>query len=106
MSEIDMKRLEAAIEQRHRNLSAAEAQRAAHRVRALGPESLARGLHVQRIRLNLSQRQAAELIGVQHMTYHNWELGRYWPTSIYLPLIAEAFGCGIAELFLEEVQDA
>lgn len=96
---------EAVINIRHRQLSTAEAANAARRVRELGPTSLARGLHAKRMKLGFTQRKAAKLIGVEHMTYHHWELGRYWPSSIYLPLIAEAFCCGIADLYLEEGGD-
>lgn len=102
MSEFDMDAYEVVLKIQHKKLNSADAHRAAHRVRELGPESLARGLHAQRLKLGFTQRKAAKLIGVEHMTYHHWELGRYWPSSIYLPLIADAFCCGIADLYLEE----
>lgn len=103
--DLNLSAYEAAVNIQHRQLSTAEAANAARRVRELGPESLARGLHAKRLKLGFTQRKAAKLIGVEHMTYHHWELGRYWPSSIYLPLIAEAFCCGIADLYLEEAQE-
>ena len=103
--DLNMSAYEAAMNLRHRQLNATEAANAARRVREIGPTSIARGLHVQRKRLGITQREAARRIGVEHMTYHHWELGRYWPSSIYLPLIAEAFSCGIADLYLKEADE-
>ncbi len=103
--DLNLNAFEAVINFQHRHLSTVDAANAARRVRELGPTSIARGLHAKRQKLGITQREAARRIGVEHMTYHHWELGRYWPSSIYLPLIAEAFCCGIADLYLEEGGD-
>lgn len=47
----------------------------------------------------LSIRDAAKLIGVHEGTYRNWQSGRNWPSSLYLPQMAKVFGCSIEELF-------
>lgn len=64
-----------------------------------------RGLQACRNRTGLTQRQAAAAIGCPHATYRNWEGGANWPSSIWLPLIAEAFRCSIIELYFGPVQE-
>ena len=60
------------------------------------------GLQACRNRTGLTQRQAAAAIGCPHATYRNWELGTNWPSSLWMPLIAEAFRCSIEELYLPQ----
>ena len=42
---------------------------------------------------------AAAAIGVRTVSYRNWADNRHWPNSVFLPQIAEAFGCSLEELF-------
>ena len=58
------------------------------------------GLQACRNRTGLTQRQAAQAIGCPHGTYRNWELGANWPSSLWMPLIAETFRGSIEELYL------
>lgn len=60
------------------------------------------GLQACRHRTGLTQRQAAAAIGCPHATYRNWESGTNWPSSLWMPLIAEAFRCSIEDLYLPQ----
>lgn len=71
-------------------------------VRQYGTRSIAQGLREQRKRAGLSQGELCSRIGADRRTYSNWEAARYWPNSYWLPLIAEALGCTIEDLFLPE----
>lgn len=48
----------------------------------------------------LTQTQAADAIGCQRVSLAFWEQGRQWPSSVWLPRIAAAYGCSMEELFL------
>ena len=60
----------------------------------------ARALRTQRKKAGLSQAALCSVIDVDRRTYSNWETARYWPSARWLPLIAEALGCTIEDLFL------
>lgn len=76
------------------------AKQAAGFVRQYGTRSIAQGLREQRKRAGLSQNELCRRIGADRRTYSNWEAARYWPSALWLPLIAEALGCTIEDLFL------
>lgn len=48
----------------------------------------------------LSQEQAAEKIGCRRCSLQFWEQGRQWPSSVWMPRLAAAYGCSMEELFL------
>ena len=58
------------------------------------------GLKACRKAAGLTQHEAANAIGVCPVSYQEWEHGRYWPSSRWLPLIAAAFHVGLEELYL------
>ena len=72
---------------------------AAAEMRATSPNGLV-NLKARRLQCGLTQRELAARIGTKHGTYRNWEEGRFWPVSYWLPLLAEALHCSIEELFL------
>lgn len=49
----------------------------------------------------LSQKEAAERIGVTSAAICNWEKGIRSPRTQLLPIIASVFGCKISDLFEE-----
>ena len=58
------------------------------------------GLKACRKAAGLTQHEAANAIGVCPVSYQEWEHGRYWPSSRWMPMIAVAFGVSLEELFL------
>lgn len=58
-------------------------------------------LELRRVVLDLTQEQAAELIGVPLGTYGRWERGTHKPMKVYKRMIAEAFSIEEEELFTE-----
>ena len=52
-----------------------------------------------RIRFGLSKCELARYIGVDSATIRNWENGKYYPISVYLPAIADRFHVSIDYLF-------
>lgn len=52
-----------------------------------------------RLAANLTQKQAAELIGVRQSAISMWETGLYYPRMGLLPDIAKAYGCSVNDLF-------
>ena len=57
-------------------------------------------LGARRRAAGLSPVKAADQIGLCRITLTHWEQGRYWPSSIWLPKLAAAYGCSIEELFI------
>jgi transcriptional regulator with XRE-family HTH domain len=56
-------------------------------------------LAIRRVALDLTQQQAADLIGVPIGTYGRWERGSHAPMKVYKVLISQAFQIDEAELF-------
>lgn len=54
-----------------------------------------------RARAKLTQADIAEKIGVSIPQVSRWETGKDAMTSVRLPLIAEAYGCKVGEIFGE-----
>lgn len=63
-------------------------------------EGMRPGLKCCRLAAGITQKAAAEKIGVPAPTLRQWEQGRHWPSSYYLPLLAETYGCSIEALYL------
>ena len=57
------------------------------------------GIHALREGLGLTQKELAERIGVSDKTVSKWETGRGLPDISVLPLLAEALGVSLSELF-------
>ena len=55
-----------------------------------------------RIRFGLSKCELARYIGVDSAPIRNWENGKYYPISVYLPAIADRFHVSIDYLFGRE----
>lgn len=53
----------------------------------------------RRTALGLTQEDLAGRLGVDRSAVAYWETGARTPTTDRLPQLAEALGCGIAELF-------
>ena len=70
---------------------AAEEVKKSHGLRYLKERRICRGL---------SLRQTAELVGVTPATYAYWERAKGYPSSYYMPLVAEVLRCSIEELYL------
>ena len=54
----------------------------------------------------MTQEDLAARLGVDRSTVTQWETGARTPTTDRLPLLAQALGCGIAELFSPPVENA
>lgn len=52
-------------------------------------------LAAARVNAGLSQKQAAELLGVSNKTLCKWEIGTAFPTTEKVALICEVYGCPI-----------
>ena len=65
------------------------------------PEQLTwnKKLEIRRVTLDLTQEQAADLIGVPIGTYGRWERGNNKPIKVYEKAIAEAFEIEAFEIF-------
>lgn len=63
-------------------------------------EGMRPALKCCRMAAGLTQKAAAEKIGVAPPTLRQWEQGRHWPSAYFLPLMAEAYGCSIEALYL------
>lgn len=63
------------------------------------PQTWSKTLEIRRCELDLTQQQAAELIGVPLNTYGRWERGQAFPLSIYRKQIARAFNMKESEIF-------
>lgn len=61
-----------------------------------------RNIRDLRIRFGLSKCELARCIGVDSETIRNWENGKYYPISVYLPAIADRFHVSIDYLFGRE----
>lgn len=55
-----------------------------------------------RLNANLTQKQAADVLGIDQATVHLWEAGKTKPRASLLPAIAKLYGCTVDELLKEE----
>lgn len=53
-------------------------------------------LRIQKFR---SQKALCRHCGFDRTTYNSWEIGRHWPSAKNLPILADALGCTIDDLF-------
>ena len=60
---------------------------------------IARNIKNMRHEKRLSQGKLADMIGCSLGTVYDWERGKYAPSTIYLPAMADVFGCTIDALF-------
>lgn len=56
-------------------------------------------LKVARIQAGYTQKELAEIIGVEQAHYSRWETGVHEPISVYKEKIAEALGCNVERLW-------
>lgn len=57
-------------------------------------------LAAARVNANMTQRQAAEAIGVDKTTIVSWEKGRTYPNSILLHRLSDIYQIPIGNIFL------
>ena len=62
-------------------------------------ERLANRLREERVRLNLTQAELAELVGVSRKTINTVENGVFIPSTVLALLLARAIGRSVEELF-------
>lgn len=62
-------------------------------------EIIARNIKNMRHKRGISQGKLADMIGCSLGTVYDWERGKYAPSTIYLPAMADVFGCTIDALF-------
>ena len=65
------------------------------------PDKWNKQLELRRVTLDLTQEQAAELIGVPLGTYGRWERGSHKPMKVYQKQIAQAFEIDECDIFNE-----
>lgn len=53
----------------------------------------------KRKKINMSQKELADKVGVDRTSIAKWESGAAIPAALKLPKIAEVLGCSIDELF-------
>lgn len=59
-------------------------------------------LMIRRITLDLSRKEASELIGVNPVTYRRWENGESLPITSHKKMIAQAFEINELDIFGED----
>ena len=57
-------------------------------------------LEAARVNANLTQKMAAERIGVDPSTLRNWESGRNAPDAYKFKALCELYGCPMDAIFL------
>lgn len=57
------------------------------------------GIKQKREALNITQKQLADLLGIERSTVAKWEAGAAFPSAGKLPRLAEVLGCTVGELF-------
>ena len=62
-------------------------------------KELANSIRSLRLKQNMTQAQLAQVLGVQYQTVSKWETGATLPNTAMLPLIADALGATIDQLF-------
>lgn len=62
-------------------------------------EVIARNLKNMRNAKGLSQAELAEIVECSPYSIYDWEKGRFAPSAVYLPKMADVFGCTIDALF-------
>ena len=62
-------------------------------------ERLANRLREERVRMNLTQAELAELVGVSRKTINTVENGVFIPSTVLALLLARAIGRSVEELF-------
>ncbi len=65
---------------------------------------LAANIQMYRKKSGLTQEELAEKLGVSFQAVSKWENGKCSPDIMFLPIMADIFGCYIDELFGREVK--
>lgn len=65
-----------------------------------------KNLALMRERAKLTQRELADVLGVERSTVAKWESGAAYPRASQLPALAKALGCSIDELYSREEERA
>ena len=56
--------------------------------------------------LKMTQRELADILGVERSSIAKWESGSAYPRASQLPALAKALGCSIDELYSREEESA
>lgn len=62
-------------------------------------------LKVERAKMNLTQQQLADKVGVSRQTINSIEGERYVPSTVLALKISEIFNCAVNEIFILEKDD-
>ncbi len=62
-------------------------------------------LKVERAKMNLTQQQLADKVGVSRQTINSIEGERYVPSTVLALKISEIFNCFVNEIFILEKDD-
>ena len=54
------------------------------------------------VRPKMTQKQAAEAVGISEATMISWEKEERFPSSIQLQKLCNLYGCSIADIFIPE----
>jgi putative transcriptional regulator len=62
-------------------------------------------LKVERAKMNLTQQQLADKVGVSRQTINSIEGERYVPSTVLALKISEIFNCAVNEIFILDKDD-
>lgn len=62
-------------------------------------------LKIERAKLNITQEELAQKIGVSRQTINAMELGKYVPSTVLALRLAEVFQVEVSQLFILEKSD-
>ena len=62
-------------------------------------------LKVERAKMNLTQQQLADKVGVSRQTINSIEGDRYVPSTVLALKISEIFNCAVNEIFILDKDD-
>lgn len=60
------------------------------------------GLVSERKKAKLTQLQVAEALGISDSAVNQWEKGKSFPRTEFLPKLAKLYGCTVDDLFKED----
>ena len=59
-------------------------------------------IKAMRVNSGLSQRDAAEKIGIACRTLQNWETNKTYPDAMQLMKLCNVYGCSVGDIFLRD----